>query len=337
MPPSPATAPGSRPSRAPRAPTLERMLQLAGEKGAAVEIVVPPTLRVPARVVGHEGRTLRVEVLAPGTPEELPASGGVRAVVHVEGKAWELEADVVRGPEGVELREPRRIRQAQRRASARIPAAAGSTVLFASGELVLRRPIVDLASSGLGVAFTGEPAEPAPGTALSQLRFSLPLGGPIVAAAVVRHIRARASDGVRVAGLDLMGLREEDARRLDAWVRGQTRTRKREDATRAQDLFASSNAVLHGPNGRERTRAVVDVHPRGLTLGLVEADKDLAPGARLRRVELWHEGVFVIGAEAEVGPVVRHRARPLHAQLTWQGARPEDVARLTRLLRRLGR
>ncbi len=337
----PSSAPTSRAVRrtpaAARAPALDRVLARAAEKQAAVEVFVGESMRIAAAVVSVVAGVVRLRVLETGEPTVVPTAAAVRVVVHVDGRSWDLEADLSPVGDGAALGQPRRVRASQRRASARIPAAAGSTVLFAAGERVFRRPIIDLAASGLGVEFSGEADEPAAGTALGQLRFSLPIGAPIVAAAVVRHVRARADDGVQVAGLDLIGLRPEDARRLDAWVRGQTRTRKREEATRAQDLFSASSAVLHGPNGRSRSRAVVDVHPRGLVLGLEDGDRDLTPGERLKRVELWHDGACVIGAEAEVGEVVSHRARPLHAHLTWRSARAEDVARVTRLLRRLGR
>ena len=94
---------------------------------------------------------------------------------------------------------------------------------------------------------------------------------------------------------------------------------------------------MSGPNGSKRSRPVIALTPAGLTVGLTEADRDLVNGSRIRIVELWHDGARVMGAEAQVSELVTHRARPLHAQLLWQGARADDLTRVGRLLRRIVR
>lgn len=208
-------------------------------------------------------------------------------------------------------------------------------MLFGVGEAVLRRPIVDFAAGGLGVEFSGSADEPRAGTALTELRFSLPVGAPLTAAGVVRHVRPRATDGILIAGIDLIGMSEVDARRLDAWVRGNTRTRKRTAASRAADLFANTKASFAGAEGGARTRAVVDLSLAGLSVGLLAGDRDLTKGTRLTGLELWHDGQRILHASGEVVEVVAHRSRPLQARVQWDAPAADELARVGRLLRRL--
>ncbi len=282
-----------------------------------------------------DGEYFRIRALAPGAEDSLSDAAVVRAVFHVDGRAWEFETAIDHDARGCRLRLPVRLRPHQRRASSRIPPQSGATVLFSVGDAVLRRPVIDFAAGGLGVEFSGSADEPKAGTSLAELRFSLPVGAPITAAGVVRHVRPRAGDGVLVAGIDLIGLSEPNARRLDAWVRGNTRTRKRTAANRAADLFVNTQALFAGVRGESRTRAVVDLTLAGLTVGLLVGDRDLLEGTRLSDLELWHDGHRILRAGAEVVEVVAHRSRPLQARVRWDTPAADELARVGRLLRRL--
>ena len=316
----------------PRSP-LSALLERAAATQAALELVLSAQERVAARVEGWSSGTLSVGGIEPGAAPTAPAA--LRATVYIEGRAWAFDADAVPSPSGLLVQNARRLRSAQRRVSARIAAPPGATVLFAHGDRVLRRPLVDLGATGLGVVFTGEPEEPTAGAALGQLRFSLPLGAAIVATAVVRHVRERG--GRKVAGRDLIGLADADARRLDAWVRGQTRTRKRDAATRALELFAAAKAVIVDGSGGIRPRAVLDVSGHGVVVRLTPEDRALDDGHTLRRLELWHHGELLVAGTGELTQVVRHRTRPMQAHAVWKGLRPAALQPVERLLRELGR
>lgn len=288
---------------------------------------------VPARLVGLDKGNLRFEVLAPGTPAMLPDRGGGHVSLHIANRAWSFEAELTREGGDVQVSRPTEIRPVQLRAGVRIAAPAGMSVLFSLGETVLRRNVLDLSGRGLGVALQDDPGEPGAGAALAEVRFSLPIGPAICGAAVVRHVRTLPT-GQRQAGLDLIGMSPADSRRLDAWVRGQTRTGRRESARRAAEAFADTR-VLFGAGALRRTRAVLDCSARGVTLAGEATDRDLAPGALLPGVELHTGEETVIRGNARVVDVVSHRGRPVQVQLAWERLDEGSRAVLEELLARI--
>ncbi|GDX78439.1 hypothetical protein LBMAG42_02500 [Deltaproteobacteria bacterium] len=316
-----------------RTPSADEVIAAAAAAHAPLEVLAATP--VPAQITALSGEYFRIVALAPAGPDALVDAPVIRVVVHVDGRAWEFESSLDHDERGCRLRLPARFRAHQRRTSSRIAPQAGAAVLFGVGESVLRRPVIDFAAGGLGVEFTGSADEPRAGTALTELRFSLPVGAPITAAGVVRHVRPRASDGALVAGIDLIGLSESDARRLDAWVRGNTRTRKRTAANRAADFFSNTKASFAGAEGGPRTRAVVELSLDGLIVGLLAVDRDLTKGTRLSGLELWHDGQRLLRTSGEVVDVVAHRSRPLQARVQWDAPPADELARVGRLLRRL--
>lgn len=288
---------------------------------------------MPARLVGLEADELRFVVLAPGKPGMLPTHGRGRVSLHVSNRAWAFEGELRRTGGDIRISRPDELRPLQQRVSARIAAPPGMTVLFSVGDTVLRRPVLDLSARGLGVALLGEGGEPAAGAALAEVQFTLPLGPPIAGAAAVRHIRTLPS-GQRQAGFDLLGLHGADAKRLDAWVRGQTRTGRREAARRAVQAFADTRVVL-AAEGAPRTRVVLDATLEGVTLSAEALDRDLTPGATLEAVELWRGEDRVLRAPARVLDAVVHRGRPVQVELAWCAPPVEAVAALVKLLERV--
>jgi hypothetical protein len=319
-----------------RSPNVDEVLRLAAVQSAPIELrLATPERRVPARVERVDPAALRLTILAPGTPDALPSEGDVVATLHVGGRAWAFEGSLSRTGADVWVARPARLRAVQPRASARIPAVGAATVLFANGDRVLRRRLVDLSAGGLGVEFKGTDDEPASGAALAQVQFSLPIGPPLTGAAVVRHVR-RVDDGARHAGLDLIGMSPADARRLDAWVRGQTRTGRRAAATEAAHHFADLRIELPGGDAVRR-RAVADASARGVTFGALSTDRELTVGARLGTVGLWWRETCVVRAPADVIEAVTHRGRPMQVRIAWREPAPEAVDRLAGLLRQLRR
>ncbi len=287
---------------------------------------------MPARLVGLDKGSLRFEVLAPGTPAMLPTRGGGHVSLHIANRAWSFEAEITREGSDVHVSRPADIRPVQLRAGVRIPAPPGMNVLFSLGETVLRRNVLDLSGRGLGVALQDERGEPGAGAALAEVRFSLPIGPAICGAAVVRHVRTLPT-GQPQAGLDLIGMSPADSRRLDAWVRGQTRTGRRESARRAAEAFADTRVLL-GNGAEGRTRAVLDCSAHGVTIAGEATDRDLAPGALLVGVELHTGKATVIRGNARVVDIVSHRGRPVHAQLTWERLEEGSRAALEEFLAR---
>lgn len=315
----------------PRPLPSTRVLERAATASAAVEVQGPGGGVWALRLTDAEPDSLGAAALAPTRAEDLEV-GPVACVAHFEGRRWAFEAELVLTPGGPRLADPRRVRALQRRASHRIAAPPGSALLMGVGDRVLRRPIVDLSAHGMGLEVGGEAEVLRSGAVLPEACFSLPIGPPLRAAVVVRHVRT-SPEGLRVAGVDLVGLPDADARRLDAWVRGQTRTRRREAAVRNVRVFAATTATL--PKGRPRP--VLELDAMGVVVGLDEGDKDLARGLVLERVELRHRAGSPVALAARVVEVVTHRGRPLQARLAWEAPRPEEIARLRRLLRTIER
>ncbi len=307
------------------------MLGLAAVRRAPFEVAASKRAAPVAVVASEDGDgCFHLDVVQPGRLDDL-RGGPVACTLELDGRRWLFDADLANHRGTVVLSRARRLRAAQRRSSPRISVPPGTTVLFSEGERVFRRDIIDLGATGLGVQFTGRDDEPAEGSMLGQVRFVLPLGGAITAAAALRHLRPAAPGGPPIAGMDLLGLGEADSKRLDAWVRGLTRTRKREEAVRSAAAFAETSVGL--PDGR--VRQVVGLDAEGTTITLEEPDRDLTSGAVLPMVELRQSTALVVGMKAQIADIVTHRARPLQARLAWLDVRPEQLVRLSRLLRRL--
>ncbi len=317
---------------APRPSPVQRLLLRAAATQAAVELGATTDGAGPVlQVVGSGDTHLDACVLAPMRPEDV-ASGPVSGVLHLDGRRWAFEADVAHEAGHLRLSPVRRVRPVQRRTSPRIAAPADATLLFAHGERVLRRALVDLSATGLAIRLLDGPDEPKAGAVLPEARFALPVGAPILGAATIRHVREQ-PDGTLLAGLDLLGLSAPDARRLDAWVRGQTRTRRRDEAAESARAFATTTASLPG----DRVRPVLDLDDTGVVIGLQPGDRDVEVGASFDRVELALGSNTAVVLRASVADVVTHRARPLQARLAWSKPRREELGRLARLLRAVGR
>ncbi len=318
-------------TRAAPHPSLPDLFALAARRRAPLEVATSKA-SAPIAVVASEGDAgcLRVDVILPALTDDL-AEGPVSCTLELDGRRWAFDAEVVRHAGQITLSRARRLRAAQRRTSPRISVPHGTTVLFSEGDRVFRREIVDLGASGLGVQYVGHDGEPAEGTMLAQVRFALPLGAAITAAAAVRHVRPAAPGGPPIAGMELLGLGEADSKRLDAWVRGLTRTRKREEAVRNAAVFAQTSVRLS--DGRNRPATALDTD--GATIALEEPDRDLAQNSVLPVVEVRQNSVLVVSLRAQIADIVTHRARPLQARLAWLDVRPEQLGRLSRLLHRL--
>lgn len=309
------------------APSPSRqLLEQAVTEGDLVNVVFSEDHReLRARLLSVDAQGVRVEILDGSTGIASGLVVHVRANTESRNFSFWSRTRTARG--GVlQLAAPARVQLRQRRASPRVAAPPDATVLFAIGERVFRRPILDLAGSGLGVVL--QPDDPLEaGQVFERVRFSLPIGAPIFAAARVQHVRD--TEAGRIAGIDLSALLPEDARRLDAWARSRSRTRSRPSATAIDGL----SATVSLPGLRSRTRSVLQVGEDMLLVALGEPDRDLREGDDTATLELWAEGVFVAGGAAIVDEVVRHRGRPLHATLTWTALRPEQAARVARLVK----
>ncbi|MBM4364866.1 MAG: PilZ domain-containing protein [Deltaproteobacteria bacterium] len=232
------------------------------------------------------------------------------------------------GEQGLDIDLPGRLRLAQRRGSARVDAPTRAEVLLSCGERVLRRAIVDLAGTGLGVALEASDGSFSAGTTIDRLRFALPLGTPIITAGRVKHVRLRDDlDPPRlVAGIELVDIDPADARRLDAWVRGQSGPRARE--RRALKSRGVERATLHVIG---RDHVVLRLAPGTLEISLDEGDIELVEGRRLDAVELRVNGECIATGPMEVVRVQSHRGRLVRAVLSWSMLPLADRRRIQRL------
>ena len=305
---------------------LRQLLAKAGDDGVATAVSCADAGPVPAQLVAT-GTDLALVRFA--------ASGPARAVtelqlsVNIDGRPRNFRPPTwtwTRGELTIHL--PDRLRVAQRRATARIAAPTTAEVLMAVGDNIRRRPIIDFAGAGLGVAVL--PGDPhwSPGTPVERLRFALPIGEPILTSGTVKHTREVEVDGTprQVVGIELGALSPGDGARLAAWVRGNSGPRARERRVLAGCRL--SEATLRHD---DRERHVLHLTPTTVDVALDEADDRVVEGQRWE-AELWIEEERVAAGVLAVVSVQRHRGRPVRASLSWATLPGVDRRRLTRLL-----
>lgn len=305
---------------------LRRKLADADPRGVAIEAFVDDDSPRPGRLFSLSDDRARL-IFDEGEPVAPQRQLRVSVRVDDRPRAFRSASWTLRD-HGLDIDLPGRLRLAQRRASARVDAPTRADVLLSCADRVVRRGIVDLAGTGLGVAL--EPGDGCfkAGTAIERLRFTLPLGTPIITAGVVKHVRMRDElDPPRlVAGIELVDLDPADARRLDAWVRGQSGPRAKE--RRALASRGVERAMVR-TIGREHL--VLRLAPGTLEIALDEGDAELAEGRRLDAVELWVNGDCVATGPMDVVRVQSHRGRLVRAILSWSILPLADRRRIQRL------
>lgn len=305
---------------------LLSLLADAGPGGVAAEVTIDDAPPRAARLAAADAERalLRFDGAVPARPDRE-----MRVLVSIDGRprafrpaAWSFVGHTAT----IDL--PARLRVAQRRGTARVAAHGEAEVLLVAGDDLRRRPIVDLAGNGLGVAVRPGDRPLAPGTAVERLRFALPIGDPIVTSGTVKHTRVVTIAGVEreVLGIELSGLGVADAARLSAWVRGQAGPRARERRVLAE--FGVGGARVHHD---DRQRRVLHLTPGSVDVALDEADERVVEGRRWD-AELWIEADHIATGILEVVAVQRHRGRPVRATLSWASLPASDRRRLVRLL-----
>ncbi|MBM4389859.1 MAG: PilZ domain-containing protein [Deltaproteobacteria bacterium] len=305
---------------------LRRKLSEADARGVAVEAFVDDDHPRPGRLFFLSEHRARL-VFDEGRP--LTPSRHLRVSLQVDERPRSFRSAAWAPREqGLDIELPGRLRLAQRRATARVDAPARAEVLLSCGERVVRRAIVDLAGTGLGVALETSDDCFAAGTTIDRLRFTLPLGSPITTAGLVKHVRLRPglAPPALVAGIELLDLHPLDARRLDAWVRGQSGPRAKE--RRALKSRGVEQATVRAMS---RDHVVLRLAPGTLEISLDDADIELIEGRRLEAVELWVNGECIATGPMEVVRVQSHRGKLVRALLSWSILPLADRRRIKRL------
>lgn len=202
--------------------------------------------------------------------------------------------------------------------------------MFAHGAVVRRRALVDGSGDGVGLLLGEADEDLTLNAVLEPMRFTLPLGRPILATGIVRHRRQLELDGQPhpVAGVHLVGISDLDRRRLEAWIRLTNRPPPAVPGCTLRSLY-DTLLRFEGPGGR-RDRTVLRASALGLDVALHEGDVDLNETASFAASVVFDGEPIAVG-EAQITEIIRYRGRPVRMLLEWARLSPEERRRLSQM------
>ncbi|GDX81691.1 hypothetical protein LBMAG42_35020 [Deltaproteobacteria bacterium] len=202
--------------------------------------------------------------------------------------------------------------------------------MFAVGEGVRRRNLVDGTGDGIGLLLTDADDDLATNAVLEPIRFTLPLGRPIVTSGIVRHRRHVELDGAvhEVAGVHLVGTPDADRRRLEAWIRLANRPPPAAPGCTLRSLYDTVLRFETKVGARDRT--VLRASALGLDVALDAGDADLATND-VFAASVNFDGEPIATGEAVITEIVRYRGLPVRMLLSWARLSPEERRRLSQM------
>lgn len=216
------------------------------------------------------------------------------------------------------------------RTQRRVPFRTNAEVVFACGDAVRRRTLVDGTGEGVGILLTDADDDLAANARLEPVRFALPLARPILATGILRHRRPVELEGALhdVAGVHLVGMSDLDRRRLEAWIRLANRPPPAAPGCTLRSLYDTVLRFGGGDGGRERT--VLRASALGLDVALDDSDIDLEAEVAFAASVVF-DGEAIATGEAVITEIVRYRGRPVRMLLSWTRLCPEERRRLSQM------